>query len=82
MFTVTWNIIALLITLAGKWSYAQSHAGAFVLGNILIAILVRNELFGRLLYLIVNTLFSKVFSFLPTIDQLSLKLCSVATFEI
>ena len=74
MFTVTWNIIALLLTLAGKWAYAQSHAGAFVLGNILIAILVRNELFGRLLYLIVNTLFSKVLFSFPTIDQISLKL--------
>ncbi|KAF8738479.1 hypothetical protein AX14_011317, partial [Amanita brunnescens Koide BX004] len=59
VFTVTWNIIALISTLAGKWTYAQNHAGVFVLGNILIAILVRNELFGRLLYLIVNTLFSK-----------------------
>ena len=72
MFIVTWNIVALLITLAGKWTYAQNHAGAFVLGNILIAILVRNELFGRLLYLMVNILFSKVLSFLSTVDQMSL----------
>jgi len=31
-----------------------------VLGNLLVAILMRNELFGRLLYLIVNTCFTKV----------------------
>ena len=49
-----------MFTIAGKWPYSQQHAGAFVLGNLLIAILVRNELFGRLLYLIVNTLFAKV----------------------
>jgi len=32
---------------------------ALVLGNLLVAIITRNELFARLLYLIVNTLFAK-----------------------
>ncbi|KAF8345989.1 hypothetical protein F5887DRAFT_145088 [Amanita rubescens] len=59
VFTVAWNAIALLSAMTGRWTYAQSHAGAFVLGNILVAILVRNELFGRLLYLMVNTFFCK-----------------------
>ncbi|KAF8622661.1 hypothetical protein AX15_006772 [Amanita polypyramis BW_CC] len=58
-FTVTWNISVLLFAIVGKWTYPQQHAGAFVLGNLLVAILVRNELFGRLLYLTVNTLFAK-----------------------
>lgn len=31
-----------------------------VLGNLYVAILIRNELFGRCLYLLVNTLFAKV----------------------
>jgi hypothetical protein len=34
--------------------------GAFVLGNLLIAILMRNELFGRVLYFVVNKSFAKV----------------------
>ncbi|KAK2463143.1 hypothetical protein APHAL10511_004798 [Amanita phalloides] len=59
IFIVILNMIALMFTMSGKWIYTQRHAGAFVLGNILVAILVRNELFGRLLYLIVNTFFSK-----------------------
>lgn len=42
------------------WSYPWQNTSAFVLGNFFLAILVRNELFGRLLYLIVITLFSKV----------------------
>jgi len=69
IFTVAWNVIALLSAMTGRWTYAQSHAGAFVLGNILIAILVRNELFGRLLYLMVNTFFCKVPYFLSAVDQ-------------
>lgn len=31
-----------------------------VLGNLSVAILVRNEVFGRILYLFVNTCFAKV----------------------
>lgn len=42
------------------WHYPRRYTGALVLGNLLVAIMVRNELFGRLLYLIVNTCFAKV----------------------
>ncbi|KAF8633334.1 hypothetical protein AX17_004506 [Amanita inopinata Kibby_2008] len=56
---VTCNITALLLAIAGIWKYPQEHTGAFVLGNILFAILTRNELFGRLLYLFVNVFFAK-----------------------
>ena len=70
VFTVAWNAIALLSAMTGRWTYAQSHAGAFVLGNILVAILVRNELFGRLLYLMVNTFFCKVPYFLSAVNQM------------
>lgn len=42
------------------WHYPRKYTGALILGNLLAAILMRNELFGRLLYLIVNTCFAKV----------------------
>ena len=42
------------------WHYPQKYTGALVLGNLLVAIMMRNELFGRLLYLIVNTCFAEV----------------------
>ena len=37
-----------------------------VLGNLLFAILMRNELFGRILYFLVNSLFAKVQFFLTS----------------
>jgi len=42
------------------WHYPKKYTGGLVLGNLLAAIMMRNELFGRLLYLIVNTCFAKV----------------------
>lgn len=60
IFVVSINLTGLVMAASGKWSYARHYSGAFVLGNLLVAILMRNELFGRLLYLIVNTLFAKV----------------------
>ena len=57
---MTWNIIILISTISGAWTYPRRYASAFVLGNLLTAILVRNELFGRFLYLFVNTCFAKV----------------------
>lgn len=55
----TLNSIGLLLAIIGTWTYPRQYTGAFVLGNLLVAILMRNELFGRFLYLIVNTLFAK-----------------------
>jgi hypothetical protein len=57
---MTWNIIGLILTISGAWTYPRRYTSAFVLGNLLMAILVRNELFGRALYLFVNTFFAKV----------------------
>ena len=54
------NLVGLALTVFDRWSYPWQNTSAFVLGNFLIAILVRNELFGRLLYLTVITFFSKV----------------------
>ena len=42
------------------WHYPRKYTGALVLGNLLAAVMMRNELFGRLLYLIVNVCFAKV----------------------
>lgn len=54
------NAIGILLAGLNVWTYPRHYTGAFVLGNLLTAILVRNELFGRFLYLIVNTFFAKV----------------------
>ncbi|PBP15806.1 hypothetical protein BUE80_DR013445 [Diplocarpon rosae] len=40
------------MTIAGHFPYAENHLGALVLGNLLAAIMVRNELFLRFLYFI------------------------------
>jgi hypothetical protein len=62
------NVAGLSLAIAGVWIYPRNYTGAFVLGNLLTAILMRNELFGRFLYLVVNTLFAKVgMSFAKTI---------------
>lgn len=61
-FTIVmiFNLIGLGLAASGRWQYPRKYTGAFVLGNLLVAILMRNELFGRCLYLLVNTLFAKV----------------------
>ncbi|KAJ7039067.1 hypothetical protein C8F04DRAFT_316540 [Mycena alexandri] len=56
---ITLNLVGLLLAALDKWHYPRRYTGAFVLGNLQCAILMRNELFGRFLYLIVNTLFAK-----------------------
>ena len=45
---------------SGAWQYPRHYTGAFVLGNLQLAVLVRNELFGRFLYFTVNALFAQV----------------------
>jgi hypothetical protein len=59
-FVVTLNVVGVIFTLLGRFPYASRYPGAMVLGNLLMAILMRNEIFGRFLYLLVNTLFAKV----------------------
>ncbi|KAL4074497.1 hypothetical protein V8B97DRAFT_2092582 [Scleroderma yunnanense] len=60
-FTVvlTLNCVGLGFAMAGLWSYAKKYPSAFVLGNLNFAVLMRNEVFGRILYLFVNTCFAK-----------------------
>ncbi|KAH9050945.1 hypothetical protein EDB83DRAFT_2507205 [Lactarius deliciosus] len=59
-FVVSLNIVGLILAILGTWKYPRKYAGALVLGNLLAAVLARNELFGRLLYLLANMLFAKV----------------------
>ena len=54
------NLTGIALAIANIWMYPRKYRGSFVLGNLLVAVLMRNELFGRLLYLLVNTLFAKV----------------------
>ncbi|KAG8932543.1 hypothetical protein FRC01_013313 [Tulasnella sp. 417] len=56
---VTFNFISIVLTCLGRFPYAQKNVGGFILGNLCTAVLMRNELFGRLLYLIANTLLAK-----------------------
>jgi hypothetical protein len=51
-FVVTLNIIGMILAALGRFQYAENHMGALVLGNLLCAILMRNELFIRFLYLV------------------------------
>jgi hypothetical protein len=56
---LTLNVIGLILAISGVWQYPRHYTSALVLGNLLVAILMRNELFGRFLYLFVNTCFAK-----------------------
>ncbi|RXW15872.1 hypothetical protein EST38_g9985 [Candolleomyces aberdarensis] len=53
------NMIGLGLAAGGVWEYGERYTGAIVVANFNVAILMRNEVFGRLLYLIVTTCFAK-----------------------
>jgi len=61
LFTITFtlNMVGIGLAASGHFPYAIQFPGAMILGNLGFAILMRNEVFGRLLYLFVNTLFAK-----------------------
>ncbi|KAH7916016.1 hypothetical protein BJ138DRAFT_764428 [Hygrophoropsis aurantiaca] len=58
-FTFSINMIGIGLAASGHWPYALKYPGALVVGNLNFAVLMRNEIFGRCLYLFVNTLFAK-----------------------
>ena len=66
-FIVLLNIVGLTLAILDVWPYPRSYTDALALGNLLTAILVRNELFGRVLYLLVNRLFAKVCGILTSL---------------
>ncbi|CUA69836.1 Palmitoyltransferase AKR1 [Rhizoctonia solani] len=59
MFIVLFELVGMITAGLGHFPYAHENTGGIVIGNILAGVVVRNEIFGRLLYLVVNTLFAK-----------------------
>jgi hypothetical protein len=53
-------MIGLGLASSGHFPYAVKYAGSIAVANLNFAILMRNEVFGRFLYLFFNTLFAKV----------------------
>ena len=53
-------MIGIGLAASGHFPYAEKYGSAMAFGNLNFAILMRNELFGRFLYLFVNTCFAKV----------------------
>ncbi|KAL8342015.1 hypothetical protein RB598_003772 [Gaeumannomyces tritici] len=51
-FVVSLNLVGIIMAALGRFPYAKNHLGALVLGNLLFAIMMRNELFLRLLYFV------------------------------
>ncbi|KAK3291011.1 uncharacterized protein B0H64DRAFT_349792 [Chaetomium fimeti] len=51
-FVTVLNLVGIAMAAADKWDYARDHLGALVLGNLLMAVLMRNEMFLRFLYII------------------------------
>jgi hypothetical protein len=51
-FVTLLNLVGIIMAALGRFRYANEHLGALVLGNLLMAILMRNELFLRCLYIV------------------------------
>lgn len=51
-FVTLLNLAGIIMAALNRFPYAENHLGALVLGNLLCAVLMRNELFLRFLYLI------------------------------
>jgi len=51
-FVTLLNLTGIIMAALGRFPYAENHLGALVLGNLLMAVLMRNELFLRCLYIV------------------------------
>ena len=51
-FVTLLNLTGIILAACGRFKYAENHLGALVLGNLLTAILMRNELWMRFLYMV------------------------------
>jgi hypothetical protein len=51
-FVTLFNLTGIILAALGRFPYAENHLGAIVLGNLLTAILFRNELWMRFLYIV------------------------------
>lgn len=58
-FCFSINMVGIGLAASGVWTYPIHRPAPLVLGNLMTAILMRNEVFGRILYWLVNTLFAK-----------------------
>ncbi|KAG8699779.1 hypothetical protein FRC09_006380, partial [Ceratobasidium sp. 395] len=58
-FIVIFQLIGMILAGTHHFPYARKNTGGIIIGNIMTAVVVRNEIFGRFLYLTVNTLFAK-----------------------
>ncbi|KAJ3541713.1 hypothetical protein NM208_g4477 [Fusarium decemcellulare] len=52
LLCISLNLTGVIMSGLGRFPYAVDHSGAMVLGNLLCAVLMRNELFLRFLYLV------------------------------
>jgi hypothetical protein len=52
LFIILLNLTGMILAGVGRFPYAVNHSGAMVLGNLLFAVLMRNELLLRVLYTI------------------------------
>ncbi|KAF8628654.1 hypothetical protein AX15_003785 [Amanita polypyramis BW_CC] len=59
VLTLGMNLIGLVLAAFGVWEYGDQNSSAIVTANFNIAVLMRNEIFQRVIYLVVNTLFAK-----------------------
>jgi hypothetical protein len=57
---VTFNGVCIVLAALGRFPYAENNNGAFILGNLLMAVMMRNELFLRGVFWVVNTCLAKV----------------------
>ncbi|KXN82504.1 hypothetical protein AN958_02355 [Leucoagaricus sp. SymC.cos] len=59
VFSFVFNIIGLGLAAGGHFPYAVKYAGSIAVANFNFSVLMRNEIFGRCLYLFFNTFFAK-----------------------
>ncbi|EKM82963.1 hypothetical protein AGABI1DRAFT_111490 [Agaricus bisporus var. burnettii JB137-S8] len=59
VFVVAFNLTGLIISACEDFPYAHQYAGTIAVANLNFAVLMRNEIFGRALYLFFNTFFAK-----------------------
>lgn len=52
IFITSLNLVGIILAGVGRFRYAENHLGALVLGNLLLAVMMRNELLLRILYTI------------------------------
>lgn len=71
-FVISLNATGVTMAALGRFPYAENHLGALVLGNLLMAVLMRNELFLRCLYAVgIYGLRSVCLAFVPRLDRCS-----------